>query len=319
MYTIGIDIGGTDIKCGIADGEGNIVTKGKAAADAHLGAERTIQKAAELAETLCAEAGISMRGIAGAGAGIPGIIDPGRGMVVYNNNLGWRRVKFSKLLKERLKIPVYIGNDANVAALGEAEYGAGRDYKDIVMVTLGTGLGGGIISDGKILDGNKGAGAELGHMVLHTGGEKCTCGRRGCFEAYCSATALIRMTRKQMEKDAQSPMWAACDGDAGKIGGKTAFRFYREDAGAKKVVDKYIKLLAVGLANYANIFRPEAIVIGGGISNEGQFLLDLLEPKFKKQVYGKNLGPKVVLRLAELRNDAGFLGAAALARQNTLK
>jgi glucokinase len=315
MVFTGIDLGGTNIKGGIFDGENVLVKDEITTGD--LKAESVIKNIAALIKKMLEKTGLALDSIAAIGAGVPGMIDAENGIVIYNNNLGWLNVNFGKILQKELgkDIPVFVSNDANVAALGESEFGAAKEYSDSVMITLGTGVGGGVIINNKIFEGNMGAGAELGHMVIRMGGEKCTCGRKGCFESYCSATALIRQTVKAMKKHSNSQLWDLCGGNVDKVNGKTAFDAYYTDKTAKKVVDNYITYLAEGLCNLANIFRPQAIILGGGISKQGEMLVNLVRKKFDKRLYGTKLGPQVEIRIATLRNDAGFLGAAAYAMQ----
>ena len=192
-------------------------------------------------------------------------MDGEKGIVRLSGNLGWVNKPLAQDLSERLGIPVTLTNDANAAAYGEYACGAGSDYKSVVLITLGTGVGSGIVLNGKLFEGNEGAGAELGHEVIRMDGEKCACGRRGCFEAYASATALIKQTMRAMEKDRQSMLWQLCGGDINKVNGKTAFDGAQSgDRTAKRVVSNYLRYLSEGLANIANTFRPEAILIGGG-------------------------------------------------------
>jgi glucokinase len=315
MVFIGIDLGGTNIKGGIYDGKNVLVKDESITGD--LKAESVIKNIAALIKKMLESAGLGLGSVAAVGAGVPGMIDTKNGIVLYNNNLGWLKVNFGKILQKELgrDIPVFISNDANIAALGESEFGAAKEYSDSVMITLGTGVGGGVIINNKIFDGNMGAGAELGHMVIKMGGEKCTCGRKGCFESYCSATALIRQTVKAMKKQTNSQLWDICGGNVDKVNGKTAFDAYYTDKTAKKVVDNYITYLAEGICNLANIFRPQAIILGGGISKQGEMLINLVKKKFERRLYGTKLGPQVELRIASLRNDAGFLGAVAYAMQ----
>lgn len=319
MFYAGIDIGGTYIKAGITDENGVVVAKGQTPSQADDGAERVMDNAIILLKEIAAQNNIDIKNIKALGAGIPGIMDTSKGVVLYNNNLGWRKVKFSDYMSKALKMPVCISNDANIAALGEATYGSGRDYQTSIFITLGTGVGGGIVIDKKIFEGNKGAGAELGHMIIRERGLKCTCGRKGCIESYCSATALIRQTKEAMLKNKDSLLWQACGGNIDNVNGKTAFDVYLNDATALKVINRYTSYLAEGLANFANIFRPEAIILGGGISKQGEELANLLRRKLKLKVYGGKIGPIVELKIAELKNDAGFLGAAELARQKCCK
>lgn len=313
MYYIGIDLGGTNIKGGIYDGE-KVLIKNEIKTGS-INAFKVLDNITLLINQMLHSLKLELKQVNAIGVGIPGMIDSKNGKVLYSNNLKWEDVDFIKELKSRLlfPVPVYISNDANVAALGESEFGAAKKYKDSILVTLGTGVGGGIIIDDKIFEGNLGAGAELGHMVLKVNGEKCTCGRKGCFESYSSATGLIRQTKKAMKKDKNSQLWKNCCGQVDNISGKTAFDGYYTDKTAKDVVDNYITYLAEGLCNLANIFRPEVIILGGGISKQGEMLVNLVKEKFNKRLYGTGIGPQVDIKLAELRNDAGFLGAIALA------
>ena len=248
--------------------------------------------------------------ISALGMGVPGMIDSEAGVVIATNNLGWKNYGIAKKMEEAVELPVKISNDANAAALGEMKFGFGGVYKNIILLTLGTGVGGGIIIDGKIVEGNCGAGAELGHSVIAIGGERCTCGRRGCLEAYASATAIIRDTRREMEAHRDSKLWEVGSLDA--VNGKTAFDYYYTDKYARAVVDSYIEHLACGIINYANIFRPEAIILGGGICAQGDSLINPLKKLLSEELFGKEFGPKVELLVAKLGNDAGALGAAAL-------
>ena len=214
-----------------------------------------------------------------------------------------------RLLREKIDLPVKISNDANVAALGEAKFGAGKDYKNSILVTLGTGVGGGIIIDGKLFEGNKSAGAEIGHIVIEHGGEPCSCGRRGCFEAYSSATALKKRTKWAMEEDAGSAMWKKYTSDTAS--GKTAFEFADCDTSAREVVDWYIDYLACGLINLANAFRPEVIMLGGGVSNQGEELTGPLQEILDREIFAASYAPVKVTR-ATLGSSAGVYGAVAL-------
>jgi glucokinase len=219
------------------------------------------------------------------------------------------------MLSERTGIKnIFVANDADAAAYGEAVAGAAKGVANSVMITLGTGVGGGIIIDGKIYSGFNHAGGELGHTVIEKGGRPCSCGRRGCWEAYSSATGLVRMTREKMNERPDSKMWALCDGSVENAGGKTAFKAARAgDEAGKEVVDSYISYLACGLTNMINIFQPEIISIGGGVCNEGDYLLSPVKEIVAKEVYTKEATTKQAdIRIAKLGNDAGIIGAAAL-------
>ena len=312
-YYLGIDLGGTFIKCGVVDENGKIIASGKVPTEKEGGAEKVMDNIASVCRDMVKKANLNLSDIVRAGLGSPGMINGEEGMVVVSNNLGWLHVKLAEGLEKRLGIPVKISNDANIAALGEAVYGAGSEYRDSILVTLGTGVGGGIILGNKIVEGNKCAGAEIGHMVIVDGGEQCTCGRKGCFEAYCSATALIRDTKRAMLAHKDSKMWET--GDIEKVSGKTAFDYKDTDKYAREVVDNYIEKLACGLANIANIFRPHGIMLGGGVCAQGDNLVKPVQEIVDREVFGNVHGPKCPIRIAKLGNDAGMLGAAALAMQ----
>ncbi|MDY4676186.1 MAG: ROK family protein [Candidatus Borkfalkiaceae bacterium] len=310
-YYIGIDVGGTFVKAGIVDENGNIVADGKIASECDKGGNKLAENAATLVMRLLEKSGISKDQIVGAGMGFPGFIDSKNGIVVYSNNVRLSDFPVVEIMQAKLGLKVKVANDANVAALGEKIFGAGKEYNDMVMITLGTGVGAGIIIDGKLFEGNRSAGAEIGHMLLVHGGEQCTCGRKGCFEAYSSATALIRDTRRAMQNHKDSLMWEI--GSIDNVTGKTPFDYAKKDKYAAEVVNNYIEMLGSALTDIANIFRPEAIIIGGGVCAQGDNLIVPLKQKIQSELFGADFGsPEVVLRIAELGNKAGLLGAAAL-------
>ena len=219
----------------------------------------------------------------------------------------------SKLLKEKTGIDFYLDNDANAAAYGELIAGAGKGVNNFVMITLGTGVGGGAIIDGKMLTGSNYAGAELGHTVIDINGQMCSCGRQGCFEAYASATALIRQTKQAMVKYPGSVMWEIVKGNIDAVNGLTAFDAMRKgDEAGKAVVDKYIYYLSVGIANMINIFQPEILCVGGGVSKEGDNIVVPLQKIVDGENYARLMEKKAVIKAAELGNDAGIIGAAYL-------
>ncbi len=310
-YYIGIDVGGTFIKAGIVDKNGNIIADGKIASECDKGGDKLADNAATLVFELLEKSGINKEQIVGAGMGFPGFIDSKNGIVVYSNNVRLSDFPIVEIMQAKLGLKVKVANDANVAALGEKMFGAGKDYNDMVMITLGTGVGAGIIIDGKLFEGNRSAGAEIGHMLLVHGGEQCTCGRKGCFEAYSSATALIRDTKRAMQNHKDSLMWEI--GSVDNVTGKTPFDYAKKDKYAADVVNNYIEMLGSALTDIANIFRPEAIIIGGGVCAQGDNLVIPLKKKIQSELFGADFGsPEVVLRVAELGNKAGLLGAAAL-------
>jgi glucokinase len=312
MYYIGVDLGGTNIAIGIMNEEFQLVRKGSTPTPAN-DPQGIVKAMADLCRKLAEEAGISFDEIAYAGVASPGIVDREAGEVVYANNINFKHFPLAKLLMAEIPLKaVYLENDANAAALAEVKAGAARGAKNSVMITLGTGVGGGIIIDGKVYMGSNCAAGELGHIVIEKNGQPCTCGRKGCWEAYSSATALIRMTKEKLAACPDSKMHARVEKD-GKVSGRTAFDTSREgDAAAKEVVDTYISYLACGIGNLINIFQPEILVIGGGISGEKENLLAPLRPLMLTESYGGGLVKATELKIAELGNDAGIIGAACL-------
>lgn len=304
-YLIGLDVGGTFVK-------GMVLKEGKPVYTEDIPTEIG-EKLADCLENLCEKlvlgSGAVFSQVEGVGVGCPGIIDSQTGTVVRAANLLLENYPLKSILKEKLALPVKVCNDANAAALGEAKFGAGKGYTNSVLITLGTGVGSGIVIDGKLFEGNKGAGAEIGHMVIERGGVKCTCGRRGCFEAYCSARALTEKTKEVMEDDTSSQMWKTYNHETAD--GRTAFEYMDVDASAKKVVDWYLKNLACGVANVANIFRPQVIMIGGGIAAQGSRLTRPLKALADLEIFAPEYAP-VEIKCASLGNRAGCYGAAAL-------
>ena len=313
MYRLGIDLGGTNIVAGVVDENYNIVATAKRKTLTERSNEEIINDMAAAALEAIETAGLKPSDIESAGVGSPGSIDPDNGIVVYTNNIGFKNVHLADLLKKKTGIDFFVDNDANSAAYGEFLAGAGKGTKDFVMITLGTGVGGGVIIDGKIYTGFNYAGAELGHTVIQMDGENCSCGRQGCWEAYASATALIRQTKQAMIRFPDSVMWQLVENDINKVNGLTAFDAMRRgDEAGKQVVDKYIYYISVGVANNINIFQPEVFCIGGGISKEGDNLITPLNKYYEGENYGRSLARKTVIKTALLGNDAGIIGAAFL-------
>lgn len=310
---IGIDFGGMYIKYGLVSKIGKIIDKEKISTPTGCDYVRTVDIIKSVVQLL--SVGHNMP-ISGIGIGAPGVVDGEKGIVRLSGNLGWENKPLAEDLSAKLGIPVTLANDANAAAFGEYVCGAGSDYKSVVLITLGTGVGSGIVLNGKLYEGNEGAGAELGHEVIRMDGEKCACGRRGCFEAYASATALIKQTKRAMGKDKESTLWRLCGGDIGLVNGKTAFDGAKGgDKTAKRVVSNYLRYLSEGLANIANTFRPEAILIGGGISAQGDTLTKPLQKRVNKLMLGHGRYASVKILAATLGNDAGLVGAAMLAKE----
>lgn len=309
-YYVGIDLGGTFIKGGIVDDLGNIVYQDKTPTESEKGADGVAKNIASLAKSLMKKVGLTKDDVEGLGMGVPGMIDSKNGTVIYSNNLNWKDFRIGEKVSELTGLRVKIANDANVAALGEVKFGAAKGCENAVMLTLGTGVGGGVVAEGMLIEGNKSAGAELGHSAIVAGGKQCTCGRKGCLEAYASATALIRDTKEAMTTHKDSKMWEI--GSIDKVTGKTAFDYKDTDPYAKKVVEDYIYHLACGITNFANIFRPETVLLGGGVCAQGDELVKPLQALLDQDIFAGELGPQVAIRIAELGNSAGLLGAAAL-------
>lgn len=313
MYRLGIDLGGTNIAAGVVDEDYKIIGTGKVKTGAHRSNDEIADDMAKAARMAIKDAGIDISEIAAMGIGSPGSVIPSKGIVATSNNLKFSNLPLCAMMKERLGVDFYIENDANAAAYGELLAGAGKGCKNFVAITLGTGVGSGIIIDGKIFSGSNNAGGELGHTVIVVDGEACTCGRKGCWETYASATALIRQTKAEMEANKNSIMWKLCDGDINRVNGKTAFDAMREnDESGIKVVNQYIRYIAIGVTNVINIFQPEVLCIGGGISKEGDVLVKPIVQFVEKERYSKNIEKQTAVKVAALGNDAGIIGAAFL-------
>ncbi|MCI9450274.1 MAG: ROK family protein [Clostridiales bacterium] len=320
MYYIGVDLGGTNIAVGIVDESCKIVKKASVPTKPERGADAVVADMATVAKNLLMELNIPMSEVASAGVATPGTADTDRGVVVYCNNIPFSDYPLADKLSSLLGgIPAYIENDANAAAKAEAFAGVAKGAQYSVMITLGTGLGGGIVIDGQVYSGFNYAGAELGHIVIEKGGRQCSCGRRGCWEAYSSATGLVNITKDRVAEAAEagrkSSIIDAIDGDMSKISARTAFSAMKEgdDLGAE-IVDEYISYLACGIVNVINIFQPNILSIGGGICNEGEYLTKPLIQKVFDETYSREGTPRTEIKIAELGNDAGIIGAAVLGR-----
>ena len=311
MIAIGIDIGGTSIKGAAVYDDGRMLDVFSLPVVREDPGEVTVNKLIDVVEKYIEEKGIAKE-IVGIGFGIPGLLDIENGVVVFSNNLKWENLPIAELFQKRLPYKVRIANDANVAAFGEAKFGAGKGVPYVVMLTLGTGVGGGIVLDGKLYEGNEGKGAEMGHIVMEFDGRQCSCGRKGCLEAYASATALIRDTKEAMEKHPESLMHQAA-ADLGKVDGRVAFIAARKgDKVALEVVEQYVYFLSEGILNYCNIFRPNVVILSGGIANEGDYLFDKINNYLKVHQYGYPRSPVVKVVPAKLGYDSGKIGAASL-------
>ena len=321
MHRIGVDFGGTKISAAVCDDNYNIIVKVSCPTLAHRHADVITGDIAALCKKAAEKAGVPFKDIKSIGIGTPGAIDAKLGTVEYSCNLPtYLSYPIVEKMRELTGInDIFVDNDANAAALGEAVAGAAKGSSSSVMITLGTGVGGGIVIDGKIIGGNNGAAGELGHMVIEHNGVPCPCGRRGCFEAYSSATSLVRMTKERLNKlkseGTATLMLDMCDGDPENANTRTAFDASKKnDTEACKLIDEYISYLACGITNLINAFQPEVFTIGGGLSGEGDYLLKPLIPIIEHDQYTHTY-PKsrqTKLKIATLGNDAGIIGAAAL-------
>ena len=316
MKYLGIDLGGTNIAAAAVDEEGVIL--GRSSIPTPRDGAAPAQVAATMAQAVVQaveHAGLELSNAASIGIGSPGTIDPVSGVVRFWSNLNFQDVPLSELVRKNIPmdLPIYLENDANAAALGEYASGAGKGSVSMVAITLGTGIGGGAVFNGKLYTGFNYAGMEVGHFVIEKGGRLCTCGRKGCFETYCSATALIRRTKEIMEQSPDSLLWQMADGDLNKVNGRIPFDAAQQgDAAAKAVVDEFIEYLGNGVASLVNVLQPEVFCIGGGISNQGENLLGPVRQILNREDYARNSINRTRLVRAELGNDAGIIGAALL-------
>jgi len=307
---IGIDIGGTSIKFGLIDQNGKIVKKTNIKTKSTRNFELVVDNIVDEIFRL-----IGKNQIVGIGIGCPGAINAASGVVEYSPNLAWRNVPLAQMIFEKTGKVVKIANDASVAALGEHKFGAGKgsEYTDTALITLGTGVGSGVVVKGELFDGFQSMGGEIGHTVIRENGKQCSCGRKGCFEAYSSATALIRETRAAMTDNPETAMWAYVNSDLNKVDGRTAFETAKKgDEVAQGVVDRYINTLAEGILNIIAIFRSQAVILGGGVSAQGICLTEPLQKIINELRYGGPTSLPCEILIAELGNDAGIIGAASL-------
>lgn len=314
MKYIGIDVGGTNLVAGVVNEDGHLLDKVSHPVDKAMTADDMCIELARMARKVCGMSDIPEPEIAAVGVGLPGLVDNKTGVVIQTPNMPFKNTEFRELFQSEWNVPVYLGNDANCAAIGEYWAGAAKGCDPAVVVTLGTGIGGGMVAGGKLFTGFANSGMEVGHMMIHPNGVLCGCGMRGCWEQYGSATALIRLTQVEMEKDQKSVMWELCGGDRNKVNGRTSFQAARlGDEAAKRALAVYLEGLSMGLINLINILQPEIICMGGGISNaEDDLLLDPLRKLVSEGVFDKHV--PVRLEKASLGNDAGVVGAAMLCK-----
>ena len=311
MY-IGIDVGGTNLVAGLVDGQGKVLAKATCPVDKTASAEELTHQLIQLSKEAAGKADCPIKDIQAIGAGIPGLVNNSTGVVIKTTNMPFVDTPFRAMFQQEIDAPVYLGNDADCAAIGEYWAGAAKGYDPALMVTLGTGIGGGMIKSGKLYTGFGGIGMEVGHLITKQGGLLCGCGNHGCWEQYGSATALVRMTREKMTQREDTVLWQLCGGDIQKVEGRTTFQAAGQgDEAAKEVLEQYLDELAVGLVNLANILFPEVICLGGGISHaEDALLLNPLKERVYSGCFDKTHLPK--MERASLGNDAGVVGAAML-------
>lgn len=310
---VGIDLGGTGIKIGILNRDYDILQQVAIPTNADRPSAEIIADMGKNAVKLLEKSGYQQENCLGVGVGSPGTIDSKNGVVLYSNNIRWENVPLVKELGKYLTVPVFLNNDANCAALGEVVKGAARGCKNAIFLTLGTGVGGGIVLDGKIFEGGHVGGAELGHIRIRSDERRCTCGRHDCLEAYASATALIKDARDLAQKHRKSALWQLCDGDLGQMNAKIPFDAAElGDSCGKTLVENYIAYLADGITDFVNIFRPDIVVLGGGICAQGKKLTEPLTRYLEKNCFGGSIAflPQIVT--AKNGNNAGIIGAASL-------
>ncbi|MEG1255620.1 ROK family glucokinase [Clostridium sp.] len=313
MY-IGIDLGGTNIGIGIVDKENNLILKDSIPTRRERGYAEIVQDIVNLINKVIANTNINKREIEGIGIGIPGIVEPQSGIIINSVNLKWKQVPIKKLIEAEFQIPIYIGNDATVAGVAEFEVGAMKGCKSGVLLTLGTGVGAGIIINGKVYDGFNGVGSEIGHMIVGENYYHCNCGRNGCLETFCSSTAIINYAIKLINEGKSSAILEYVEDDISKINGKVIFEAAQNgDSVACQVVDRMVKYLSIGIVNTISVIDPEIFVIGGGLSASGDFLLSKIKQQVLENTYYKEVEVGRVV-LSNIGNDGGIIGAANLCK-----
>ncbi len=310
---IGIDIGGMSIKFGLVNEKYEIVSQKVIETNSRSQSpEEIIKNMADAVSELLMENGLDQKECRGIGIACPGTVDSESGMVLYSNNIAWEEVALSDRMQAYLQLPIALANDADAAALGEVLNGAAKGKRNALLLTLGTGVGGGVILDKKIFKGPLQGGCEPGHTVIERNGRPCTCGRRGCFEAYASASALMRRAEEIADRRKDSLLYRFKQ-ENGKLDGKLIFDACRQkDTAAEKVVEEYEDYLAEGIANLINIFRPEIVILGGGVSAQKEYLTDAVTERVKSRCFGGKYGEAALITTSKLGNDAGIIGAAYL-------
>lgn len=311
-YRIGLDVGGTTLKAGVVDEQYRILANATLPTDPKKPAAALLDDMAAVCRQAAENAGCSLADIHAVGAGFPGTCNLDTGEMEYANNLGLSHVFACDELKKRLGVPVFMENDANAAAFGEYLAGAGRGSTNFLCLTLGTGVGGGVILDGKLLRGFNFAGGEFGHTVIVADGAPCACGRRGCYESYASVSALIAQTKAAMKAHPESGLWAVAK-TLDEVTGKTPFAAAKAgDETAKAVLAAYLRYVGIGVVNFINIFQPDVLAIGGAVSNQGETLIAPIRDQVTAERYSKYAQKQCTICKAELGGDAGIVGAAFL-------
>ena len=318
-YYLGIDLGGTNIATGVIQEDYTMLAKHSVPTAYPRSAEAIVEDMALAGRAVLEKAGLTEKDIEYVGVGVPSTVNQFNHRVVFANNLNWRDYDMIAEFQKNWDIPVFLGNDADAAALGEVMACIGREYENAMMITLGTGLGGGIILNNRLFTGGDGLGCEPGHTIIVADGQQCTCGKKGCLEAYASVTALVRDTIRAMGDYPDSIMRDMTGNDITKVTGRTAFDAAKKgDVAGQEVVKNFIHYLAVGIGSMATLLRPQAVILGGGVCNEGENLFKPLREEVSKLVYAGDIigSPKLVK--ATLGNDAGIIGAALLGAQDKL-
>ncbi len=314
MIYVGIDVGGTGIQVGLVDENGKILCKGGIPTTTNIPFDMQVKAIADCVLDTIDKGGYTLGDVKAIGAGVPSVVDPRTGNIAFCNNLGWYDAPFVQEFNKHIAKPVFIGNDATVAGLAENVAGVSAGADSSVFITLGTGVGGGIIINGKVWNGFHGVGSEIGHVIFELNGEPCNCGNYGCAERYCSATAVIRMARELCAVHPESEIVSVCEGDLSRVNAKIVFdAAKRGDEIGLKVFHRYANYLGQFIASIVNFFDPEVIVLGGGVSKSGDFLLNAVREETKRYVLYKAL-PFAQIELAQLGADAGIIGAAMLGK-----
>lgn len=312
MVYIGIDVGGTGVQVGVVSEQGQILATDSFPTGVGRPYQAMVQDMVRCTKSAVTKAGLTLEDVKSIGLGIPGIADAKTGTVIFCTNLGWRDIPLRAEIQKYIDKPVYIDNDATVAGLAESVAGVSANTDSSVFLTLGTGVGGGIIIHGKVWSGSHGVGSEIGHMILKMGGEPCTCGNHGCVERYCSATAIIRMAREAVKAHPESAILTAAKGDPANINAKIVFDAAKAgDPVGMQVFREYVSYLAQAISNIIQFLDPEVIALGGGVSKAGDFLLNAVREEVPHYLLYKNI-PAARIELAKLGADAGIIGAAML-------